>query len=94
MPLHYWPAISANFNIALFEFNGACMQSADELKLHKLERKDTLWVAYGVLYTDTWQYCLSETLDVTHIYIYIYICLFNDHVSRSDCSSDGQLGVN
>ena len=60
------PAVSANCNIALFEFNGVCMQSADELKLLKLERKGTLWVAYGVLYTDTWQYCLSETLDVIY----------------------------
>jgi len=65
------------------------MQSADELKLHELERKGTLWVAYGVLYADTWQYCLSETL-----YIYIYISVFNDLDSRSNYSHDGQLGVN
>ena len=38
------------------------MQSADELKLHKLERKGTLWVVYGVLYADTWQYCLSDII--------------------------------
>ena len=73
MPLYYTPAVSAHFNISLFEFNGACMQSADELKLHKLERKGTLWVAYGVLYTDTWQHCLSENLDILYIYIYLFI---------------------
>jgi len=72
LPLCYLPAVSANFNIALFEFNNACMQSVDELKLHTLERNGTLWVAQGLLYTDTWQYCLSETLDLTYIYIYIY----------------------
>jgi len=68
MALCYLAAVSANFNIALFEFNDACKQSADELKLHKLERKVTLWVAQGLLYTDTWQYCLSETLDIIYIY--------------------------
>ena len=74
LSLCYLPAVSAIFNISLFEFNDACMQSAGELKLHKPERNATLWVAKGLPYTDTWQYCLSETLSLS-IYIYMCVCV-------------------
>jgi hypothetical protein len=86
--LCYLPTVSANCYLVLFVFNGACMRSVDVLKLLQRERRDTLWVSYGVPCTDTWQYCLSGTMDI------INICLFNDPVGRLTCSHDGQLGVN